>query len=265
MTEQSKIPLPEGEQGKSLFERAEGSFGGFEGFKPAPVPKELAEPANRRWKKPEAKAAPQADPPAAPVPAPEFPAREPEGSAERITFTAKPQAIDRARLQQEGLIVPGGPVTALVEEFRIVKRQILLAARETRLDGVDQQDFAILLAGDRQREVGRAESLALARQRRADQHALPGARHAVETGLARREQDLPLDNAELLGERGDRPVADDQALLLEAGAIEALRFGGEGDSSGRNLFSPLPLRERVGRGVGGVSRRVRGGPLSLRP
>jgi len=29
-----------------------------------------------------------------------------------------------------GLIVPGGPVTALMEEFRIVKRQILLAARQ---------------------------------------------------------------------------------------------------------------------------------------
>ena len=41
MTEQSKIPLPpkgEGaEQGKSLFERAEGAFG-LGGFKPAPVP-----------------------------------------------------------------------------------------------------------------------------------------------------------------------------------------------------------------------------------
>ena len=60
MTEQSKIPLPNGEQpGKSLFERAEGSFGGFEGFKPAPVPTELAEPANRLWKKPAAKAAPE--------------------------------------------------------------------------------------------------------------------------------------------------------------------------------------------------------------
>ena len=56
MTEQSKIPLPGGEQpGKSLFERAEGSFGGFEGFKPAPVPADLAEPANRRWKKPDVK------------------------------------------------------------------------------------------------------------------------------------------------------------------------------------------------------------------
>ena len=32
--------------------------------------------------------------------------------------------------------MPGGPVTALVEEFRIVKRQLLLASRETGLEGV---------------------------------------------------------------------------------------------------------------------------------
>ena len=53
MTEQSKIPLPAqgesgGEKGKSLFERADGAFGGFDAFKPAPVPAELAEPANLR-------------------------------------------------------------------------------------------------------------------------------------------------------------------------------------------------------------------------
>jgi Mrp family chromosome partitioning ATPase len=54
----------------------------------------------------------------------------------RISFNARPQPIDRARLQQRALIVPGGPVTALVEEFRIVKRQLLLAARETRIGGV---------------------------------------------------------------------------------------------------------------------------------
>ena len=53
MTEQSKIPLPpkgEGndEQGNSLFERASGAFGGF---KPAPVPADLATPATRRARK----------------------------------------------------------------------------------------------------------------------------------------------------------------------------------------------------------------------
>ena len=152
MTEQSKIPLPG--EGKSLFERAEGAFGGFEEFKPAPVPAELAPPANRRWKKPEQKmvVAAVAEPESpsrlregpgvsqsetgaiSDTPTPD-PSREREGS-ERTTFTAAPQPIDRARLQQQALIVPGGPVTALVEEFRIVKRQLLLSAREARIGGV---------------------------------------------------------------------------------------------------------------------------------
>ena len=51
MTDQSKIPLPEGEKRRSLFERADGAFGGFGGIEPAPVPTELAAPANRRVKK----------------------------------------------------------------------------------------------------------------------------------------------------------------------------------------------------------------------
>jgi protein-tyrosine kinase len=44
-------------------------------------------------------------------------------------------AIDRARLASSNLIVPDGPVTGLSEEFRIVKRQLLLAARGGK--GVD--------------------------------------------------------------------------------------------------------------------------------
>jgi Mrp family chromosome partitioning ATPase len=156
VTEQTKIPLPEGEKGKSLFERAEGTFGGFDGFKPAPVPVELAAPANRRWKKPETKLANQTPSPlageggapsgaegegsatpAAAVAAAPSPNPLPQGErATRIEFSAQPQHLDRARLQQEGLIVPDGPVTALAEEFRIVKRQILLSAREARLGGM---------------------------------------------------------------------------------------------------------------------------------
>lgn len=38
-------------------------------------------------------------------------------------------AIDRDRLAAGNFITPGGPVTGLSEEFRIVKRQLLLAAR----------------------------------------------------------------------------------------------------------------------------------------
>ena len=52
------------------------AFGGFDAFKPAPVPAELAEPANRRWKKPETKAAP-----AAPAVEPESPSRKREGDS----------------------------------------------------------------------------------------------------------------------------------------------------------------------------------------
>ena len=37
--------------------------------------------------------------------------------------------IDRSRLATQNFIVPDGPVTGLSEEFRIVKRQLLLAAR----------------------------------------------------------------------------------------------------------------------------------------
>ncbi|HYD24088.1 MAG TPA: AAA family ATPase [Croceibacterium sp.] len=157
MTDQSKIPLPgEGNPaGQSLFERAEGAFGGFQGFQPAPVPAELAAPANRRVSRRAAEteatvAAPaspsrlreglgvgQPDDARRPTPAP---SRKREGSeaespAEPIAFTMPRQAIERSRLQRHGMIVPDGAVTTLFEEFRIVKRQVLLAARETRSAG----------------------------------------------------------------------------------------------------------------------------------
>lgn len=41
-------------------------------------------------------------------------------------------AIDRKHLRDQGLIEPEGPVTALLEEFRIIKRQLLMTAAETR-------------------------------------------------------------------------------------------------------------------------------------
>jgi Mrp family chromosome partitioning ATPase len=144
MTEQSKIPLPEGEKGKSLFERAEGAFGSFGSLTPAPVPTELADAPNRRWKKPEAR---KTAAPVEPVAAPEVvaetkpvavhpvqvaPAEPVIAPAAPIEFSSAVQNLDRARLQEQGLIVPGGPVTALMEEFRIVKRQILLSAQEAR-------------------------------------------------------------------------------------------------------------------------------------
>src|SRR5690554_6562563 len=131
MTEHSKIPLPPRKEGQALTERAAGAFGGLGGFKAAPVPKALAAPGNRRVRKPAVKA----EASATLEPVAERALRKEVEPQERIPFRAAPQPVDRERLKDRSLIVPGGPVTALVEEFRMVKRQLLLTARDMRLDG----------------------------------------------------------------------------------------------------------------------------------
>lgn len=137
MTEQSKIPVPgQPEKGKSLLERADGAFG-FEGLMAAPVPERLPEPATRRSpqsrkRPPELRASSETpEVPTSPVVDVQPGAVRPAPSSlEKVEFTGRPQTIDRARLRANGLIDPDGDVTTLLEEFRIVKRQILLAARE---------------------------------------------------------------------------------------------------------------------------------------
>jgi Mrp family chromosome partitioning ATPase len=47
-------------------------------------------------------------------------------------FTGKQHVIDRDHLREQGMIVPEGSVTGLLEEFRIVKRQVLLQASQLR-------------------------------------------------------------------------------------------------------------------------------------
>lgn len=135
MTEQSKIPVPgRPAKGKSLFERADGAFG-FEDLMAAPVPDRLAEPVARRAPHAPKRTAEERTPSVTPVAhevaeAPPGPARQGAVSREKVAFNGEPQPIDRARLRANGLIDPDGDVTTLLEEFRIVKRQILLAARE---------------------------------------------------------------------------------------------------------------------------------------
>lgn len=147
MTEHSRIPVPgKGEKkGKSLFERAEGMFGDS-GFAPAPVPKNLAKPVNRipvsRKPAPEAEASPAAQPAPRPAVVQQAAAAQPEPvqveavtaptdakPQPRIGFAGEQHHVDREALAHHGLILPDGPVTGLLEEFRIVKRQLLKAAR----------------------------------------------------------------------------------------------------------------------------------------
>ncbi len=146
MTEHSKIQPP----GKSLFERAESFFGLGGDFTPSPVPKKLRDPVNRRIvRKDRSAAKPNVEPEVslADAAARRMPPRElptaavatmpavvaaPEPVYEDVEFSQTIHEINRECLAAHGLIQPEGPVTALLEEFRIVKRQVLASVRKAR-------------------------------------------------------------------------------------------------------------------------------------
>ncbi|MDB5703146.1 MAG: exopolysaccharide biosynthesis protein [Sphingomonas bacterium] len=78
---------------------------------------------------------PEPQPIRAPAREPVFePVREeaPLPRAQAVVRSASGVAIDRAMLAEKGLLVPGAPIGALVEEFRQVKRQLLQTARIVR-------------------------------------------------------------------------------------------------------------------------------------
>lgn len=157
----------------SLIERASRAFE-FGTFAPPPVPKGLELTAAqkklvRRHRRGEddlrpvvlfpiapeggmQTEAPAPAPVAAPATEPAAPATEPATAAPSIgrvpdadvkpvapleptKFTGPRHKVDREHLRDQGLIVPEGSVTALLEEFRIVKRQLLVQANELRRGG----------------------------------------------------------------------------------------------------------------------------------
>ena len=138
MTEHTRIPLPGQfpvEPGKgSLLERAHGTFG-FDPFRPAPVPAKLEEPAMKRarqTRRVEPMAADPSDhPPENPV-TPHAPPRtvdRADAIEQPVRFGGIRHEIDRERLADRGIIVPEAGPTALLEEFRIVKRQLIASAQ----------------------------------------------------------------------------------------------------------------------------------------
>lgn len=129
MTDQGKINR-EGARPASLFERADSVFG-LGPVRSAPKLPPVPE-AVRRAPAPQP-AAPEPQPvPAAPVAAAPAigPAPAPAPEAPRaVAFRGPFVAVDRDHLRQGGLLVPDDPVTGLLEEFRIVKRELLADAR----------------------------------------------------------------------------------------------------------------------------------------
>lgn len=102
---------------------------------------------------PEAGATPQAAAPVLdladtpPVEAPRAAAPTPAAPAAREVRApgTRPRiAIDRDKLAEEGMLVPGAPVTALAEEFRLVKRQLLNTARTIHASEPDKSRMILV-------------------------------------------------------------------------------------------------------------------------
>jgi Mrp family chromosome partitioning ATPase len=132
MTDQGKIKR-EGARPASLFERADAAFGLDPANAANTLPPVLLVPASLRRTPapapqpvalaPQVVAAPSAAPASTPAPgaAPEAP--------RAVAFSGPFVSIDRDHLRDGGLLVPEDPVTGLLEEFRIVKRELLADAR----------------------------------------------------------------------------------------------------------------------------------------
>ena len=131
------------EKSASLFERASGAFG-LDALVPAAVPSELDGEQAKKFapkRKPEPGSKPVAETPkrrasdwigepaqSVDVAAPTVVApAEPETPA--VKFTGPKHEVVRSLLRENGLIDPDGGASTLLEEFRIVKRQVLSAAK----------------------------------------------------------------------------------------------------------------------------------------
>jgi Mrp family chromosome partitioning ATPase len=124
MTEHSKIDRDKAKQA-SLLERADAAFG-LSGFGTSAVPNDL--PAPRRPTRSVSTPATPDTPDAADESMVAEPAIKVE-TEKAVTFSGPQLEIDREVLRREGLIVPEDGATGLLEEFRIVKREVLAEAR----------------------------------------------------------------------------------------------------------------------------------------
>ncbi|MFO1256465.1 MAG: capsular biosynthesis protein [Sphingomonadaceae bacterium] len=166
MTEQTKIPLPDDDgakaQGPTLIERVVRNYDLVK-LAPAPIPADLVPPAakRRRYRRAdevveEAEVTPVPEPvEAAPevvegevvshhAPQPIKP-RPPVPPAKAVKFAGERHPVNRQHLRDQGLIVPESSVTAVLEEFRIVKRQLLYNAGQLAQQGMGAAAQRVLI------------------------------------------------------------------------------------------------------------------------
>lgn len=170
MTKQSKIPRPGDdatEKAPSLIERVVRNYD-LVRLAPAPIPQDLVPPvAKRRRYRRADDAVEEAEISPVPEPASQAPP-EPAGLAEvvhpevitppqegrsivpvpvvaPVRFREDRHPINRQHLREQGLIVPDSSVTALLEEVRIVKRQLLGNAADLARQGMGAAAQRILI------------------------------------------------------------------------------------------------------------------------
>ena len=123
--------------GKSLFERADGAFGLDKLAKPKVPPRDeagpkLAKPVPPQARKPardvqhDAADTTQASQPERPEPLPKR--KVTARGHDAVSFSGDQEEVSREHLRSLGLLDPELGASALVEEFRIVKRQVLATA-----------------------------------------------------------------------------------------------------------------------------------------
>lgn len=167
MTEQTKIPLPPEDQAKaqgpSLIERVVRNYD-LVRLAPAPIPADLVPPASarRRYRRvdeavEEAEVTPVNEPvEAAPeVVEPEVIAKAPVSAPVKakpavpalkpVEFKGERLPVNSQHLRDQGLIVPESSVTAVLEEFRIIKRQLLYNAGQLAQQGMGPSAQRVLI------------------------------------------------------------------------------------------------------------------------
>ena len=99
---------------------------------------------------------------------------------------------------------------------------------------VDENHFEILFRGQRQRDIGGGEGLALAGQGRGDQNALRLGALAAGAGIARRLQQVALHDAEFLHQRTGLHFRVDQPVMRELIAVHGAALVREADRRQRS-------------------------------
>jgi len=174
--EQSKIPVPPHDEpasestGETLIERVVRNHD-LVRISPPPIPDELLKAPRKRTARYRREGAEPAVAEAAPAPAPAATAPQPAPAVDdrpevvipevisavpapvvrnvpaklAAAFKGERHPVNRQHLREQGLIVPEGSVTALLEEFRIIKRTLLLQAAELSQQGMGAEAQRVLI------------------------------------------------------------------------------------------------------------------------